>query len=144
MKGISIKAILIAFVVYVVCTSGIFAVFMGFWVRAHMTPGADAESLGILAEQSSDLILVTSVLGIIFTPLSGFIAASMGKQAPRKNATVLGIVFIVWSLTAFFLHPHEPLWYRLVGVLGAFPLTYLGALLYRGDAGSQPAAQSQA
>lgn len=66
----------------------------------------------------------------IFTVLGGYITASISRQQPMRQVTILGAIGIVACAAGFFTHRDLGIhWYPFALTITAFPLCWFGGKL---------------
>ncbi|MCG7497738.1 hypothetical protein MHO82_12780 [Vibrio sp. Of7-15] len=121
MKDINIKGIIIALVIGIVL-SVIVGIGSIFFFAESMSPGA-IDALWF----QTDFLIFISVVSSFTCVLTGYISAKYGKEAPYKNALVLSLIGMAFSL----MFPiYEPVWFDVIGLITLIPLTLFGSYVW--------------
>ncbi|MEP7731421.1 hypothetical protein [Marinomonas primoryensis] len=79
------------------------------------------------------MYLIYLIIGTFSTIFGGYIAASIGKKAPYKNALIFGVLGVVLALIMILFTTRTdiyPLWYSGISFFGLIPFSLLGAYLF--------------
>lgn len=127
MKGISIKAVLVATLLTVVVDIVISIALMFVYGASSFSPGMTENEIqnAVDAVTSSTSFLVCAmILGALSTVLGGYVAARLSKVAPYLNSLAFGVVGIILSA---FMAEGFPLWYNILGFSVVIPASLFGA-----------------
>ncbi len=132
LKNLNIKAVLLGSLVDIGGTtvSGIIyllALYIAILIRQAGMEGADELSIEQITE-GTGFQLAALIIGLGYTMLGGFVAASVAKVDKMLQAGVMGAISLLLSL--FFLDA-EHIWFDITGLLLTLPLALLGGYLAR-------------
>ncbi len=130
LKNVNIKAVLLGSLVDIGGTlvSGtiyLLALYIAILVRQAGMEGADELSIEQITE-GTGFQLTALVIGLGYTMLGGFVAASVAKGEKMLQAGVMGGISLLFSL--FFLEAAH-IWFDITGLLLTLPLALLGGYL---------------
>ena len=117
-----LKAILAAFIGYLVLSVALFAVIVQFWIPA----GVPANRLQELAEADRTLLLWQQILGTFLGVLSGYLAGRMSGALGLRNSLVVGGLLTLYGILGIYLHPDHSLLMQLGKLISPIPITLLG------------------
>mgnify|MGYP000462587187 CR=1 FL=1 len=122
MKNISIKAVIIGVVSLLVIDS------IGGMLLATLF-GADlAEGMPALYQDTTFLVLRTTLFGITPVVIAGYLTAKIAKRATYLNSGILGLISFI--LTLLVLNDSTPLWFNIANYLYQFPAGLLGGYVF--------------
>jgi hypothetical protein len=124
MKEISLKAIAIATVAMLLADLVVSLV-----LSMVLSDGQPAATLVV----GTPFLFGSVALGTATTIWGGYLAARIAKKAHYKNATVLGMLCILFAFPAVARYP---LWFVLVGIFSAVPAALLGGFLFKRGKGN--------
>jgi uncharacterized protein YneF (UPF0154 family) len=130
MKGISIKAVLIATLLTLVVDIVISIVLTFIYGTFSFSPGmTESEMKNAMAATtlSTPFLVCAMILGSLSTALGGFVSAQLSKAAPYLNALAFGAAgIIIGALMAEGL----PLWYNILAFGAVIPASLFGAYFF--------------
>jgi hypothetical protein len=119
----------------------VLAVIVGFvlwtilWVAAGQIIAAIAPD-AFPEERASDatgLMILFNVLSVVFSIVSGFAVAKIGRAAPMRSAWALAIVlFVVGLVVEITGWGRTPVWYHIVFLILLIPGVMIGAKIGAG------------
>lgn len=128
MKDVSIKAVLLGFLVDVGATAII--VIVAVVAALFAKPGLFADEQALEAAFSSTGVLLAGLaVGLLCTMLGGFVAGSVAKKAHYLNS---GLVGALGLLVGVAFVGQSPLWYDIVTFTAVIPAAVLGGHLAKG------------
>jgi hypothetical protein len=119
---IKLKALLVAFIGYLVLSVVLFGIVVQFW----MPSGVSAERLQQLVEADETLLLWQNILGTVLSVLSGYVAARMSGAQGLRNSLSVGGLLVLYGILGIYLHPNHPVEMQLGKLIWPIPLTLLG------------------
>lgn len=68
----------------------------------------------------------------VFMVLGGYLTAFIARRKARKAAYILGILgTVIWLAGAIAMWHYAYLWYNVIGIILAIPLTMAGYVLFK-------------
>jgi hypothetical protein len=129
MNRISIRAVVIAFVLELGVDQVIQTILLLIFGRGTFTSDMNEEQLRKAAEiitNGTDFLLTILVFGTATTIAGGYLAARIAKSFPYYNGLAMGVVGIIFGL---FFWRMNPLWLSMIGTLTCVPAAIYGAHL---------------
>ena len=119
---INVKAVVVAFVFYLVVVTVAFAVVIHIW----MPPGIPTQELARLAENDPTLVLWQRILGVSVAIVAGYIACRLSGRSGLKNSTLVGGLLVLYGVLSIFMHPDDPALRQIAKLLTPIPIVLLG------------------
>ena len=124
--SVSIKAILIGLVGYIVAATVAMIIVVQFWMPAGIT---DPAKLSRLAEADPTLVMWQNILGTVFCVLAGIVVVRISRSKGLKNPLVLGILLLFYGVLGIYLHPGHPTLMQIAKLVVPVPLALAGGWL---------------
>jgi len=120
-KGLSIKAIIVAIVFLYVGNMATSVIYSYSWI---------ALSEFKLINSRQPAFIGWLLIGLFFTFLSGYVCAHLAKYQKVKNALALGIIMTIYAVALQIIYHRMPSdWMRIAAIVAYIPLTYAGGRL---------------
>lgn len=106
----------------------------GALVAAIVAGGGSAtpEEVAARVAATPELQLSTLLVGLGFTGVGGYVAATLAKARPLAHASAVGLLSLVFGVALSVLAPTDaPLWYQATGLVLTVPAAALGGWLRR-------------
>lgn len=120
MKNISIKGIVIAFVIAIILDfiSGVIAI--------PIFAGALTEEALATIQYQTNFLIYALTVSALTSVLGGYISAQYGKLAPYKNSALFGFLGVA---TSALLASYDPLWFDIIGFITTVPAALFGGYI---------------
>lgn len=121
----SLKAVVLAFLAYLVLVTVLFAIVIHFWLPAGISP-QEAERL---AAVDPTLLIWERVWGLCLATFAGYLACRLSGRVGLKNSLALGALLVAYGILAIYLHPSDPISTKVAELLTPIPIALLGGWL---------------
>jgi hypothetical protein len=122
---LSIKAVLLSFVAYVVLAVAAFVILFQIWLPSGLLP----QDAALQAESAPMLVVGQLIIGFAFGVAAGALACHLSGAVGLRNSVALGLVFVVYGVFSVILHPASPAWLHAIHLLAPLPTAVLGGYL---------------
>lgn len=122
---VSIKALLLTFVAYVITSVVAFAILVIAWLPS----GIPADQAARMAETAPSVVTGELLIGAILGIAAGWLVCHLSGAIGLKNCLVLGFIFMAYAVLGVFLHPLAPLWKHGLHLIAPIPVSLAGGFL---------------
>jgi peptidoglycan/LPS O-acetylase OafA/YrhL len=126
LKDVSVKGVVIGLVVDIGGTFLFFFVFAVLGAILLASTGRDIDELKDVAETPT-FIVVSSIAGLLFSALGGYVSARIARKAEVRNALATGALSVLVGLVLFVGTPASPRsWLDLLSLILIIPFAMIG------------------
>ncbi|HEX5055808.1 MAG TPA: hypothetical protein VFX02_04850 [Gammaproteobacteria bacterium] len=126
MRGISFKAIVVAYIAMMVLDivlGMVLSLIFGWEELSRAMTEEQMDAAFVVLAKKPAYLASAMLLGTLTTLAGGYIAADRAKILPYMNAFVFGLLGIA---TGLLMSEGLPLWYNVLGIAGTLPAALLG------------------
>lgn len=137
LRDINVKAVVVGLIVDIGGTFLFFFLFSVIGAVLLSSLGRDPDELNDFAETAT-FIAVSSLVGLLFSALGGYVSARISGRAEIRNALATGVLSVLVGIVFFAGFPASPRsWFDLLSLILIIPFALLGGYAcLRGKQGS--------
>lgn len=123
---IYIKAVFWGFLVDIIGSLVIGFIIVIIAGNLYVAKGKNMDGFEQYFSSNLPIMLISLLVGLIFVILGGFISGTIAKQNELFNASLVGVIGILFGLLICW---SLPLWYNIASFLLTIPCAYIGGLI---------------